>query len=217
MKNQNPISWLLSFFYPCRCPFCGKVIQPNKRICEECSSLISTDCRKFFVGNRWLCTSPFKYNSLAKRAVFQLKYGDFGQTASPMAGYMLDSLRENFSEYSFEIITFVPMDKRRRKKSLYNHSKLLAKEISKELSKPLLPLLIKTKHNKLQHTLTPEERLLNVKDAYSINPRFKASVKGKTVLLCDDVMTTGATLSECCKVLEAAGAEDIFCVTFAKA
>lgn len=217
MKNKKPLDLLLSFFYPCRCPFCGVIVSPSLRLCEKCQKSISFHHRKFFVGNRWLCTSPFSYSSLAKNAVFQLKFGDCGQIARQMSSYMLDSIRENFSEYSFNIVTFVPMDRKRKRKSLYNHSKLLAKELSASLSLPCLPLIIKTKHNKFQHTLPPEERVNNVKGVYSFNKRFLASVKGKTVLLCDDVITTGATLSECCKVLEEAGAADVFCVTFAKA
>lgn len=217
MKAEAIFNRIIAFFYPCRCPFCGKVIEPDKRLCEECKKSMAPENHKFFVGNRWLCASPFKYSSQARNAVFQLKYGDCGQISKPMSLYMLDAVKEEFSQYAFHMVAFVPMDKKRRRKSLYNHSQLLAKEISKNLRLPLVPLIRKIKHNKLQHTLTPEERLSNVQGVYRINPKYKEDIKGKTILLCDDVMTTGATLCECCRILEEAGAEDVFCVTFAKA
>lgn len=217
MNISAPISYLLSFFYPNRCPFCGDVIEPRKTCCNSCLSRIKTDSAKYFIGNRWLSTSPFLYKDLPKQAVLRLKFNDCGQIAPAMGKYMIDAVKENFSEYSFDIVAFVPMHRKRKNKSLYNHSKLLAKEIAKELKLPLISLLVKTKYNKPQHRLNSKERLKNVKGTFGVNKKYLKTVRNRTVLLCDDVSTTGATLCECCKVLEKAGAEDIFCVTFAKA
>lgn len=217
MKLQKLFKYISAFFFPYRCPFCGKVITPNENCCDRCSPKIKENISKYFIGNKWLCTSPFKYEDLPKQAVLRLKFNGCGQIASIMAEYMAASVKESFSDYSFDIVTFVPMHKKRKRKSLYNHSGILAAEISKIIDVPLASLLVKTKNNSLQHKLPLEERIKNVKGVYSINKKYCKTIKGKTVLLCDDVITTGSTLSECCKVLEKAGAKDVFCVAFSKA
>lgn len=217
MKISKALSYLLSFFYPNRCPFCGCVIEPHRICCKSCRSRIKYDPRKYFIGNRWLCASPFQYDGLPKQAVLRLKFNDCGQISNSMAKYMTDAIIESFSDYSFDVVTFVPMHKKRRRKSLYNHSRLLALSIAKNLSLPMKNLLIKTDYNKPQHKLNRDERLKNIKGTFSADSKSLNFIKGKTVLLCDDVLTTGSTLSECCKVLEKAGAKDIFCVTFSKA
>ena len=109
------------------------------------------------------------------------------------------------------------MHKKRKRKSLYNHSKLLASSIAKNLSLPMKNLLIKTEYNKPQHKLNRDERIKTIKNTFRADSKSLDFIKGKTILLCDDVLTTGSTLSECCKVLEKAGAKDVFCVAFAKA
>lgn len=217
MKISKPLSYLLSFFYPNRCPFCGDVLQPLNTCCDRCRQKIKIQTGKYFIGNRWLCTSPFRYIGLPKQAVLKLKFNSCGQISSSMAKYMTDAIKESFSDYSFDVVTFVPMHKKRKRKSLYNHSKLLALEIAKNLSLPMKNLLIKAEYSKPQHKLSGNERLKNIKGTFRVNDKAVDFIKGKTILLCDDVLTTGSTLSECCRILEKAGAKDIFCVTFAKA
>ena len=89
------------------------------------------------------------------------------------------------------------------------------KNQTKNLNVKIEDLLIKTKENKIQHTLPRVERLKNPIGVYNIND--KASISGKTVLLVDDIVTTGSTLSECCRILKKNGVKDIYCVTIAKA
>ena len=73
--------------------------------------------------------------------------------------------------------------------------------------------LIKSTDTQKQHTLKAKERLTNIKGSISLNENF--SVKGKTILLCDDIKTTGATLRECTEVLLGHGAKDVYCATVA--
>lgn len=217
MKFSKPLSYLLSFFYPNRCPFCGNVSPPFVTCCDNCRHKIKIQTGKYFIGNRWLCTSPFRYSGLPKQAVLKLKFNSCGQISWAMGKYMTDAIKESFSDYSFDVVTFVPMHKKRKRKSLYNHSKLLASSIAKNLSLPMKNLLIKTEYNKPQHKLNRDERIKAIKNTFRADSKSLDFIKGKTILLCDDVLTTGSTLSECCKVLEKAGAKDVFCVAFAKA
>ena len=79
--------------------------------------------------------------------------------------------------------------------------------------KPAYDLLIKIKDTPTQVNLKHEERLTNLKGAFEANKKY--NIKGKTILLCDDVITTGSTLSECAKVLKKSGAKRVICVTAA--
>lgn len=95
----------------------------------------------------------------------------------------------------------------------YNQSKLLAENIGNYLKLAYLETLLKIKNNQKQRNLSANQRYLNVKRAYScLN---SAMIKDKTILLCDDIITTGSTLSECADILIHAGAANVFCVTLA--
>ncbi len=102
-----------------------------------------------------------------------------------------------------------PQEKRERG---YNQSKILAEEISKTVSVPLMSkVLIRKKKTKDQTHLSPEERERNVKGAFVV--RANLTLQGKKVILVDDVMTTGATLKECARVLTDAGADEVTGIT----
>ena len=100
-------------------------------------------------------------------------------------------------------------------KRKYNQSALLANVIAKILKKPVLyNILIRNKFKESQGHLSIKERKLNVKNSFMV--KNNSIIKGKNILIVDDVMTTGATLNECAKVLKHAGARKIFVATFAR-
>lgn len=112
-------------------------------------------------------------------------------------------------------ITFVPMDAQRKRQRGFNQSELLACELSKKFSLPLVHGLRKEKSTKAQVKLSGKERWENVRGAFFMDESEKARFKGKSFLLVDDVLTTGATASECSKVLRKCGAKKIFVATLA--
>lgn len=126
-------------------------------------------------------------------------------------------LISNFqSPYRFPIsfnqflITFTPLYWRRQAQRGYNQSELLAQEVSKRVNLPVIDLLIKTKQTKRQADLSGKERRENLKQVFKAKSEKLKVIKGKTIILIDDVYTTGSTLNECGRVLKKAGAKAIW-------
>ena len=122
------------------------------------------------------------------------------------------------SQPFYEEIDFiipVPLSLTRRIGRGYNQAGLLAQEMSKHCQKPLLSDVLKrSKITKPQFLLSKRERLENLKDSFTVKNADK--IKGKTVLLVDDIITSGATVSECAGVLKSAGAKKIYAMSLAR-
>ena len=113
-----------------------------------------------------------------------------------------------------DYITFVPLYSGWLNEREYNHSGILAAAISAEFLVPVSKALEKRSKTRRQSELSRDERLINLTGAFEI--RDNARLDGSKLLLIDDVMTTGATLSECAKTLKAAGAKEVRCLTLAR-
>lgn len=113
------------------------------------------------------------------------------------------------------MISCIPLSKKRFHDRGYNQAELLAKEISKNVDVRFVPTLKKIKNNTAQSTIKDaKQRAVNVVGAYTvIDPN---AVKGKRILLVDDVVTTGSTVSECARMLKRAGAKAVYCITLAR-
>lgn len=113
-----------------------------------------------------------------------------------------------------DCLTYVPLTKKSAYKRGYNQSKLLAKSLSKRVQTPVVCGAIKRiKSGKAQKGLTQEQRVENVKGAFKVVKRDK--FKGKNVLLVDDILTTGSTVNEICRILLKAGAKAVYVATVA--
>ncbi len=118
-----------------------------------------------------------------------------------------------YKDIMFDYITYIPMYKLREKQRRYNQSKLLADDLAQTLHIRLENLLIKVKDNKPQHNLTLKFRETNIKDVYEFTNTL--DIHNKTILLIDDIITSGYTLNEAAKILKLAGARHVFCATIA--
>ena len=119
-------------------------------------------------------------------------------------------------EIAPELITWAPLSRKRRRERGYDQGELLARAMAKRLGLPAVPTLVKARHTQPQSGLdSAEARRANALGAYALLPG--ADVAGRHVLLADDVVTSGATLSECARTLLEAGAECVWCVTLAQA
>ena len=220
-------SQILNLFFPARCPICNRIEQRQFHMCDGCKQEVtrvtercigcgcakdSCTCSKHPFS---LClVSPFIYEGKLREAIHRFKFGDETSLSVFFGKEVADSVKEEFGNVDFDIITCVPQTKRKRRKRGYNQSALLAKEISKQLSVPFDELLlIKTRNTPDQHTLKGKARIANLKNAFAADK--PDSVKGKTILLCDDIKTTGATLNECRKTLLKAGATAVCCAVIA--
>ena len=106
------------------------------------------------------------------------------------------------------------MTRRSRRERGYNQAEELAERLARRLQKPCVPLLCKIRENEAQHRLSAAQRKRNVRGAYGLIDADL--VKDKVILLCDDIITTGATLQECAGQLQKLGAAQVLCAAVAR-
>lgn len=230
MSAEDLGELLLTLIVTEKCRYCGKILPFGQKVCEDCkrdlSRIIGTKCR--FCGaekTRCICkkrrmkydglTSPFYYEGIARNAVLSLKFGEKEYLADTLARDMAECVLTDYKNIRFDYITYVPFGKGQRLERPYNQSLLLAERLSLYLDIPTENALIKIFDTEVQHKLSGIRRAGNVAGVYELSKGVSA--KGKTILLVDDIKTTGATLNECSKVLKINGADTVLCVTAALA
>ena len=212
---MRALDWLLDLLYPPKCIICGRILAGGEReICPDClEALANFEGEKPQVsGADGLCVTLF-YEGAVRESFLRFKFSgrDFYADVYGkwMAGRILDELG-----CSFDGVCWVPVSKKRRKARGYDQAELLARKIAEELSLPICAALQKHAERGPQSQLKDAAlRQANVAGAFSMRPG--AQVSGKTLLLIDDIVTTGATLCACCRVLKQAGAARVFCAAFA--
>jgi len=150
----------------------------------------------------------FYYEGIVRKGVHLFKYRGFYQNALTFSNLMANKIIS--SNVHIDIVIPVPISYERYLKRGYNHSYLLAKNISKTLKVPLLDALKRTQPTKPFYNLSREERRREIKNRIAFKKGYENIVKGKTVLLVDDIFTTGATADECSKVLLKSGANKVY-------
>lgn len=160
--------------------------------------------------------SGFVYNGVMRRLIARMKYKPFvfdlvGMLANLTAESIIQ--HEHFFSLSQQGAVFVPipLHKEKLRSRGYNQSDLLAKELGKTFQLPVLHLLQRVKKTISQVGLSREERIINTKEAFAV----KNIPKPSTVLLVDDVLTSGATLAEAGRVLKRSGVEKVYGLTLA--
>ncbi len=215
---QDILNRIIKSIYPSRCPYCNEFIFNDDEACESCASKLEYEYIVTPLYGKSKNVSPFKYDGIYKDVILGLKYANNPQFAKQLAISIEKAIKKEYSafltnENSFDIITCVPNTKRVYAQRGYNQAQLIAKNISKALDIPFSPVLQKLVETKPQHTLQRNNRKTNVVGAFSVNSKF--DVKDKQILLIDDIVTTGSTLSECAKTLYDAGAKKVLCTTYA--
>lgn len=219
------LSVLKSAFFPKTCAGCGEIIHENEELCDYCNEMLARcnplkrcircgqdkkncECslRVFrFDG----CIAPFYNTDVAKRIVYSFKFRRKMTCGKFLTQQMALAVQNEYRAIRFDGITFVPMPSRKQRRRGFNQSAVLAAGISEIIGIPLLDTLVCTHSGTIQHDLSLKERFQNVKGLY----RAAGAVRGKTLLLVDDIKTTGATLDECAGQLLKAGAQSVYCVT----
>ena len=160
------------------------------------------------------CTYPLLYNEMVRESFLRFKFYGAVSYAEPYSAILADCVKED--PFCCDIVTWVPLSRRKKKKRGYDQAELLAEGLSSLLGLDCRKILYKNKETKTQSLLkNGDERGKNIKGAYSLCD--ENTVKGKKILIIDDIVTTGATLSECCRVLKKAGAEMVTAAAFASA
>lgn len=158
-----------------------------------------------------MCLSSLPYVGIFRNAVRNFKFNGKRSYKTSLGKLVARDIKKEYKDKVFDIITAVPLHKSRFKERGFNQSAELARVISKELDIPYAETLIKKRNNKVQHTLKASERQTNVKGAYKV--LNKDIIKNKNILIIDDIITTGCTLTECTDMLLKGGAKSVFCAT----
>ncbi len=198
---------LLCFLFPARCLLCGQVVPAGKTFCGSCEGEVpETPCRRRYSlpgagAEGFRIISPAPYEGGFRKALYRFKFQGQRALAKPLGRLMAQAAAGE----KFDGVTWTPMTAKKKRKRGYDQSQLLAKETAKALQLPCIPLLEKVRENGVQHQLSRRERAKNVKNAY----RAKEQAAGLSLLLVDDIVTTGATMKECAGALYAAGAKKV--------
>lgn len=208
---------LLNLLFPSKCPFCGRLLEKGQALlCPDCQRDLpwtqgAQGERKLeFVD---LCAAPLWYRDKVRHSHHRYKFSGVQAYARPYVVLMAQCVEDHLAG-QFDVVTWVPLSRWRLWRRGYDQSRLLAEGLAGKLGVPCQCMLKKKRHTKAQSGLTGEsERRANVLGAYK--PAPDAQIMGRRILLVDDVVTTGATLSECARVLRTAGAAGVVCVTLA--
>ncbi len=195
--------------FPDKCILCGRLLERQETdLCHDCrktAPVFTKSKKRFNLVAGW--TSLWYYKDRTRDCILGLKFYRRLHYA-PVLGRLLAMQLQAAGFTDFDVLTYVPVSFLRRWKRGYDQTRLIAQAVAEELGVELVPCLVKKRHTRPQSSLSrPEQRRANIAGAYRM--RRKVSVVGKRLLLLDDVITTGATVCECARVLLTAGAEDV--------
>ncbi len=207
---------LWDLLFPPKCPFCGKLLEKGALLCPDCRRdlpWLTGAAAESKVELTEGCVSALLYDGAVREAVHRYKFG--GRSGRSGAFGVLIARCVGEHGLTADAVSWPSLSKRRLRKRGYDQSRLLAQRVGRELGIPVIRTLDKT-HRPAQSGLKDAgERRGNLIGAYTaVDP---ARFAGKRILLVDDVVTTGATLSECAKTLRLAGAGEVVCATLARA
>lgn len=216
-------------FCPQRCAYCGTVVAPDEFMCEECEKILpritgeicikcgrekdACDCKnaqKYYNG----IAAPFYFSGNVRKGVHSYKFRNAPDNAEAYSFEMSETVKKRYCGIKFDYITEVPMTRKSQKDRGYNQCILLAKGISENTGiEYKSDVLVKLYETDKQHGLKLHMRKGNLSGVFDVkNP---SDVEGKTILICDDISTTGETLNECAKMLWLYGAAEIYGISLA--
>ncbi len=199
---------LLDWVYKKKCYFCGSSKEAVK-MCSKCYNemdYLPVKVNRIAEGKKIYCAGV--YNKNLQKLIRGLKYHNQRDLAFYLAKFMAEYFEKITDNKNFEVVP-VPIFPKREKKRKYNHMNLVAEEFCTLTSSTLNKELIKRiKDTKPQYKLKRIERIENLSKAFTVN---KDAYKGKTILIIDDICTTGSTFEEMIKELQKNGIDDIIC------
>lgn len=220
------IEKILSFVFPHRCPFCGAPLPQGERICAACKeklpAVTGETCPRcgreieycscgglHFAFER--CVAPFYYEDIVRKGIVNFKFYARQTSAAAYAFFAAKTVRQAYAGERFDFVTCVPLTHKEYRKRGFNQSEIFARALARELSLPYRDSLLKPRDVRPQRKLSAKERWKNISGAFCA----AKPLHGESVLLVDDIMTTGATLDACAGTLKAAGAQKIDCAVIA--
>lgn len=224
--SRPVVRWLFSLLFPVRCSLCTRVVAWDEHLCSVCREKapynlppVCERCgrqedicvcggqRRHFAR----CVAPFRREGMVKDAVNRLKEKAWADDVTGFAAEMAEVVRREYGGIPFDCVTAVPLHKRDNAKRGHNSAALLGQALAQQTGVPYRELLCKITHTRPQKELKAVERSGNLLGVFDV--KEPAWIANKTVLLVDDVITTGATLDECAKIMKIYGAAEVYAVT----
>ena len=174
---------ILDWIYPKKCLGCQR---SGRYFCLECQRGI---------GRRG---ESLEYQGIVRRAIKEIKY----RGTYDLVGELVEIWKPKMPEEDI-LMSSVPMWTEKKRMRGYNQAELIAKEVARRWGIEYIETLVRNRETEPMYGLKKGERLENVKDAFVLNPKLE--IRNKTLILIDDVWTSGATMMECTRVLKRAG------------
>jgi ComF family protein len=232
------LNTVLDLVYPRACGGCDGELDGPGHLCWSCQAAISKigpplcaicgDAAAGRIDDEFIChvcaddrpgydiaRSACRYDGPLRDMIQAFKYNHALWYRDELAELLRACVDVHYDMARIDAVASVPLFHARRRERGYNQAAVLASALARKIRKPLMrSALTRTRPTPTQTHLTARDRLPNVKGAFE--PRRPERLNGKTILLVDDVMTTGATLSECARALKNAGAKAVYAVTLAR-
>ena len=212
---------VISYKDACLCGNCiEKIAEGLDNKCEICSGeLFENRCiicsgRKLFFDKNIAIAG---YSGIVKEVLHNYKFNKRKRLYKHISKLAVNEIIQY--KDLIDIITSVPISRKKRFDRGFNQSELVAKDVAKKINKIYSSCLKEKHHSKIQRKLGYRDRFLNILERYEIEntKRNKKHLHGKKVLIIDDVFTTGATINECARILKSFGADRVYSLTIARA
>lgn len=214
---MNLLNKLIGLIYPCKCVFCDRVLKSGD-ICLDCERKLpytrgdSIVQKLPFVDK---CVSPLYYKDDVRLSVHRYKFRGCAAYSRRYGELMSACVENNLDCGRIDVISWIPLSRQRLRTRGYDQARLIAEEMSRRLGIACVPTLKKIRNNKAQSlSRDAKQRRENVSGVYAVADGVQ--LEGKRVLLVDDVVTTGSTLSEGARMLRRAGAKAVSAATLAR-
>src|SRR6266566_8800606 len=239
LRQFEPLEAAVSLLYPPVCTICGGNVRAGEYLCNRCEAkavrIIAPFCQKCsepFEGaitSEFTCAncahrtihfdaavSAYRGRGIVRQIIHNFKYGRQIHLRHLVGRWLCAALDDpRLRGRRFDVIIPVPLHPTRKRERGFNQASLLAELLSAQISIQSQPLLERIRYTTTQTALDRAERMENLHNAFRL--RKNMNVRGLRVLLIDDVLTTGSTLSECARVLKDAGVISVYAATAARA
>jgi competence protein ComFC len=239
LPNADPLRAFVGLFYPQLCAICSESVSGDRYLCGDCARKappikppFCSRCSEPFDGeitdvfscancaHRVLhfdaAVAAFRSRGVVRQIIHRFKYSHDIHLRFPIADWLAATLDDpRLAGRRIDVVIPVPLHPTRKRERGFNQAELLAELFSARAGLPMHAALERIRYTTTQTAYDRAERIENLRDAFRL--RKKADVRGLHVLLIDDVLTTGSTLSECARVLKAGGAITVHAATAARA
>ena len=208
---------ILNLLFPPKCILCQKVLETEETdLCRSCR-IDSPECagvhKKFSFLDSWIAV--WYYKGYIRKSILRFKFYGARHYAAAYGRLLAMRIQQEYGD-AFDVLTWIPVSRLRRLVRGYDQARLLAEAVGRELGMTPVCTLHKVRHNRAQSGISGQaKRRANVLGAYRTVPG--QDLRGKRILMIDDVITTGATAGECARVLLTAGAKEVHCGCIAAA